>query len=82
MAQRVIDQECAAYAVGLFYISACTSLDDEAALAVINCEHGGMGVGWRIAEDEFFSDGKTRNGAPCPDAPERRHLLFEAVSAS
>ena len=74
---RVIDRDFTAYSMGLHFASACTSLDDDAATEAMNSEPGGLGTTWRIASDKTFRTGEP-NGCPCPDAPGRRHLLFEA----
>lgn len=62
-----------AYAVGLYYASACTDLDDQAAVKCMRSQNE-MGA-WEIAA-EPFADGKP-NGRPCGVRPAtHRHVLF------
>lgn len=63
-----------AYNVGLCFASVCTSLDDLAATARLNNEHP-TGVGPWTVHCCPFADGSP-NPSPCPDSPERRHVLF------
>jgi hypothetical protein len=63
-----------AYAVGLVYASACTTLPDELAASRMNVESPAP-HGWAIA-DEPFANGDL-NGRPCDQHPDtHRHLLF------
>jgi hypothetical protein len=65
-----------AYAVGMFYASACTSLDDTEATDRINREHPAeAGTPWRISAEPFRTG--EPNGRPCDQRPTtHRHLLF------
>lgn len=65
------------YSVGLVAASVCTSLPIEDATRRLNMVHP-TGVGpWHKSKDKFFSDGKTANGAECPDHPKtHKHYLF------
>lgn len=65
-----------AYAVGLCYASACTSLTDTKATVRMNTEHPtGISTTWQIA-DEPFQNGDP-NGRPCDQQPgTHRHILF------
>ena len=68
-----------AYSVGICCMSICTNLPPEEAVAKANAEYPtGIQTRWEVSEDEFFSDGKTRNGALCESAhaPEARHYLL------
>jgi hypothetical protein len=65
-----------AYAVGLCYASACTSLTDDEATAQMNTEHPtGIDSAWEIANEPFASGDP--NGRPCDQhADTHRHILF------
>lgn len=65
-------------AVGLFYASVCTSLDNEAARKELESQAPcGTSKGWTVSDDKFFADG-TPHPCQCPDCPSNRHILFAA----
>ena len=64
------------YAVGLFYLSACTDDPDDVATRAVNMLAPTLGAPWEIA-DEPFHTGEP-NPHPCEHTPGRRHLLFSA----
>lgn len=65
-----------AYAVGLVYASACTSLSLAEATRRMNAEHPtGIESRWTVASEDFASG--DQNGRPCDQRPDtHRHLLF------
>lgn len=73
---RPVTGDFTAYAVGLCYASACTSLSDQEAAERMNVEHPtGISSRWSVA-DEAFRTGEP-NGVACHDRPNtHRHLLF------
>jgi len=66
------------YLEGIFYASACTTLDDEALDKAMGMRPAGTSGGWKRSADTHFSGGQP-NPCPCEVEPEiRRHVLFEA----
>jgi len=62
-----------AYAIGVYYASACTSLTDDEAVECMRTEY--PPGAWKIA-DEGFATGQA-NGRQCDQHPRtRRHVLF------
>lgn len=65
-----------AFAMGLCYVSVCTTLTDVEATARLNDEYP-MESPWRLSPDPTFKAGG-RNPGPCDESPaSHRHLLFE-----
>lgn len=63
----------AAYAIGTYYASACTSLNDADAAACMNSDYSD--AAWSIAAENFANGDP--NGRPCNQHPDtHRHILF------
>lgn len=63
---------------GLFYATACTTLDDEATDTAMAARPATATRGWTRSKDATF-DGGEPNPCPCEQEPNaRRHVLYEA----